>query len=53
MKKTYIYPELELIDVKTQQYLLADSLTLDSTSTPVDPETGADSPALIDDLFNF
>ena len=41
MKKTYIIPELEIVKVQTQQ-MLASSIVIDSTASPIDPDN-ADS----------
>ena len=48
MKKIYMNPEMEIVDIKINQPLLgASDPVVDSSSDPVDPGTGADAPAFI------
>ena len=39
MKKTYINPEMEIVEIKMQQHMLAGSVTIDTSAEPIDPST--------------
>lgn len=45
MKKTYINPELETIEITTVGMLAVSDPPVDSNSEPVNPGTGADAPS--------
>ena len=51
MKKTYINPEMEIVEIKMQQHIMAGSVGINSTATPIDPST-ADGHEFDDD-FDF
>ena len=37
MKKTYINPEMEIVEIKMQQHMLTGSVTIDTSADPIDP----------------
>ena len=39
MKKTYINPEMEIVEIKMQQHMLTGSVTIDTSADPIDPAT--------------
>lgn len=45
MKKTYINPEMEIVEILVQHQMMAGSVGIDPSATPIDP-SNADSPEL-------
>ena len=43
MKKTYINPEMEIVEILVQHQMMAGSVGIDPNATPIDPGN-ADSP---------
>lgn len=43
MKKTYINPEMEIVEILVQHQMMAGSVGIDPSATPIDP-SNADSP---------
>ena len=43
MKKTYINPEMEIVEILVQHQMMAGSVGIDPDATPIDPND-ADSP---------
>ena len=54
MKKTYINPEMEIVEIQTEQHIMAGSVGINSTADPIAPE-GADGHEFDfeDDDFDF
>ena len=51
MKKVYIHPEIEIVEILVQHQMLAGSVGIDTSASPIDP-SNADAPEFSDfDIF--
>lgn len=55
MKKTYINPEMEIVEIKMQQQMLAGSVGINPGASPIDPSyaDGREFGDEFDDEFDY